>query len=169
MNSSGNQDDGITVNFQSQEFKDILAIWQKGVKDGVFSTETFADYDAGKNSYKAGKAAMLLQSGSNWVEAIPTIGEENASVVPIPGGEENGSVGYVNGVIIPKCSPSSDLAVQFVQEQLLGEYTQTSTVNQYGKIPVITEYYNKTESPNWQNIKGSIEKAVTYPPSIIMV
>ena len=43
------QDDGITVNFQSQEFKDILAIWQKGVKDGVFSTETFADYDAGKN------------------------------------------------------------------------------------------------------------------------
>lgn len=158
------QDDGITVNFQSQEFKDILAIWQKGVKDGVFSTETFADYDAGKNSYKAGKAAMLLQSGSNWVEAIPTIGEENASVVPIPGGEENGSVGYVNGVIIPKCSPSSDLAVQFVQEQLLGEYTQTSTVNQYGKIPVITEYYNKTESPNWQNIKGSIEKAVTYPP-----
>lgn len=56
------------------------------------------------------------------------------------------------------------MAVQFVQEQLLGEYTQTSTVNQYGKIPVITEYYNKTESPNWQNIKGSIEKAVTYPP-----
>ena len=158
------QEDGITVNFQSQEFKDILAIWQKGVKEGVFSTETFADYDAGKNSYKAGKVAMLLQSGSNWVEAIPTIGEDNASVVPIPGGEENGSVGYVNGVIIPKCSPSSDLAVQFVQEQLLGEYTQTSTVNQYGKIPVITEYYNKTESPNWQNIKGSIEKAVTYPP-----
>ena len=158
------QDDGITVDFQSQEFKDILAIWQKGVKEGVFSTETFADYDAGKNSYKAGKTAMLLQSGSNWVEAIPTIGEENASVVPIPGGEANGSVGYVNGVIIPKCSPNTDLAVQFVQEQLLGEYVQTNTVNQYGKIPVISEYYEKTESPNWQNIKGSIEKAVTYPP-----
>ena len=158
------QDDGITVNFQSQEFKDILAIWQKGVKEGVFSTETFADYDAGKNSYKAGKTAMLLQSGSNWVEAIPTIGKENASVVPIPGGEANGSVGYVNGVIIPKCSPNADLAVQFVQEQLLGEYVQTNTVNQYGKIPVISEYYEKTESPNWQNIKGSIEKAVTYPP-----
>ena len=28
------QEDGITVNFQSQEFKDILAIWQKGVKEG---------------------------------------------------------------------------------------------------------------------------------------
>lgn len=158
------QADGITVNFQSEEFKDILRIWQKGVNEGVFSTETFADYDAGKNSYKAGKTAMLLQSGSNWVEAIPTIGEENASVIPIPGGEENGSVGYVNGVIIPKCSPNADVAVQFIQEQLLGEYVQMNTVNQYGKIPVISEYYGKTESPNWKNIKGSIEKAVTYPP-----
>ena len=40
------QEDGITVNFQSQEFKDILAIWQKGVKEADdYITKPFDSMD----------------------------------------------------------------------------------------------------------------------------
>lgn len=157
------QDDGISVGFDNPEFREILSIWQKGVKEGVFSQETFADYDSGRNSYKAGKVAMLVESGSRWIEAGQTLGKDNVSVLPIPGADQNGSVGYVNGVIVPKCSPNAELAVQFIQEQLLGEHVQTSTLNQYGKLPVINEYYAMAEAPDWKNLKNSIDKSVTYP------
>lgn len=153
--------DGISIDFNNEGFRSVLQIWKEGVADGSFSTETFSDTEAGRNGYKAGKVAMLIESSGRWVEAGNEFGFENVSVCPLPGGM--GTAGYVNGVFIPKCSEATDLAIAFIKEQLLGEHVQTSTLNQYGKLPVITEYFDMADSPDWANIKSAMSSACTYP------
>ena len=155
--------DGISINFDTPEFKNVLRIWKEGVKDGSFSVETFADYNSGRNSYKSGKVAMLVESGSRWVEAGQTLGNESVSVLPLPGSEANGSTGYVNAVFIPRAGKEVDLAVAFIQEELLGEHVQVGTLNKYGKLPTITKYFDMADSPHWANLKESIAKSSTYP------
>ena len=153
--------DGVSIDFDNDGFRSVMQIWKEGVADGSFSTETFSDTEAGRNGYKAGKVAMLIESSGRWVEAGNELGFDKVSVFPLPGGK--GTAGYVNGVFIPKCSEATDLAVAFIQEQLLGEYVQTSTLNTYGKLPVITEYFDMANSPDWANIKSAMSSACTYP------
>ena len=155
--------DGISINFDTPEFKKVLQIWKDGVNDGSFSVETFADYNSGRNSYKSGKVAMLVESGSRWVEAEQTLGVGKASVLPIPGSSTNGSTGYVNAVFIPRAGKEVDLAVAFIQEELLGEHVQVNTLNKYGKLPTITKYFDMADAPDWANLKDSIAKSSTYP------
>lgn len=154
-------DDGISISFDNPEFRHVLQIWKDGVADGSFSTETFADTDSGRNDYKAGKVAMLLESSGRWVEAGNSIGFDKVSVCPIPGG--GGSCGYVNGVFLPKASKNTQIALQFIKEEMLGEYSQVNTLNQYGKLPVITKYFDKANSTEWANIKSAMDNAVSYP------
>ena len=157
-------DDGITMDFDNENFREILAIWKQGVADGYFSIETFADTSAARNAYKAGNLAMCFESGSRWMEAAETIGIENVSVLAVPG--FLGNCGNTNGVVVPKCSENADLAVQFVQEQLLGEHVQTNTYAGYGKMSVIKEYYDSVVSGNavWANLDRSSANALPIPP-----
>ena len=157
-------DDGITMDFDNENFREILAIWKQGVADGYFSIETFADTSAARNAYKAGNLAMCFESGSRWMEAAETIGIENVSVLDVPG--FLGNCGNTNGVVVPKCSENADLAVQFVQEQLLGEHVQTNTYAGYGKMSVIKEYYDSVVSGNavWANLDRSSANALPIPP-----
>ena len=157
-------EDGKSLSFDNPEFREILKIWKKGADAGIFSKETFADSNSGRNSYKAGKIAMLLESASRWIEAGPILGTENVSVIPIPGSLENGSYGFGSGLIIPKCSPVPELAVQFIKEQLLSEYVQTSTLNEWGKGAVIKSYYNSAVSPEWLVVMDIANKSVPVPP-----
>lgn len=155
--------DGVTINFDTPEFRKVMGIWKEGIRDGSFSIETFADYNSGRNSYKAGKVAMLLESGSRWVEAGIELGFDKVTVLPLPGSEANGSTGYVNAVFIPRASKVADIAVQFIQEELLGEFVQVNTLNEYGKLPTITKYFDQAKFPDWANLKNTIAKSSTYP------
>ena len=157
-------DDGISISFDNPEFREILRVWKKGADEGIFSKEMFADHFAGRNSFKAGKLAMLLDSGGRWVEGAQSLGTENVTVIPFPGAATNGSYGFGSGVIIPKASPVPELAVQFIKEQLLGEYVQTRTVNQYGKMPAIKRFYDGAFAPEWQVMKD-IADASGAPPT----
>lgn len=157
-------DDGITMDFDNENFREILAIWKQGVADGYFSIETFADTSAARNAYKAGNLAMCFESGSRWMEAAETLGIENVSVLDVPG--FLGNCGNTNGVVVPKCSKNADLAVQFVREQLLGEHVQTNTYAAYGKMSVIKEYYDNVVRNNavWANLSRSSANALPVPP-----
>jgi len=157
-------EDGKNMSFDNPELREILKIWKKGADEGIFSKETFADLNSGRVSYKAGKVAMLLESASRWLEAEPILGTENVSVIPIPGTLENGSYGFGSGLIIPKCTPAPELAVQFIKEQLLSEYVQTSTLNEWGKGPVIESYYSSADAPEWSIIRDIAAKSVPVPP-----
>lgn len=157
-------EDGISISFDNPEFRNIMKIWKQGADEGVFSKEMFADHFAGIYSFRAGKLAMLLDSGGRWVEGAQSLGAENVTVIPFPGAAENGSYGFGSGVIIPKASPVPELAVQFIKEQLLGEYVQTRTVNQYGKMPAMTRHYEGAFAPEWQ-VMQEIADASGAPPT----
>lgn len=161
LNGTIYKDDSITIDFDNEAFAEVFEIWKEGVKDGSFSIGTFSDTEAGRNGYKAGNVAMLVESSGRWVEAGLEIGMENVSVCPLPG--DGGTAGYVNGVFMPKCAENVDLAIEFIQDYLLAEYQQTSTLNEYGKLPVINEYFEMATAEDWAKIKSSLDSACTYP------
>lgn len=156
--------DGVSISFNNPEFREIMRVWKKGADEGVFSKEMYVDHFAGRNSLMAGKLAILLDSGSRWIEGASTLGKENVTVIPFPGANTKGSYGWGTGVIIPKASPVPELAVQFIQEQLLGEIVQIGTVNQYGKMPALLRYFEKADDPEWTVMKA-IADASGAPPT----
>lgn len=158
------KDDGITIDYDNEGLVSVLANWQKGVKDGVYSAESITDNLAPRNNYKAGKVAMIYEAAGRWMEAADLLGgEDKVSVLNIPGGK--GTYGFTNGVIMPKCTPNADIAVQFIQEQLLGEFVQTNTFSQYGKMAVVDEYYKAgvEAHPLWGNLDESMSNALANP------
>lgn len=155
--------DKVSMSFNNPEFRNILTVWKKGVDEGVFSKETFADYNAGRNSFSAGRVAMLIESGSRWFEAADNLGKNNVSVLPLPGSMNNGSYAFGSGVIIPRASKSPQLAVQFIKEQLLSSKLQTRTLNQYGKMPVIMSHYKEAMAPEWDSLKDIMDKSGATP------
>lgn len=155
--------DGVGISFDNPEFRKVLQIWKKGLEEGVFSKETIADSNSGRNSYNAGKLAMLLESGSRWSEAAEFLGSKNVSVLPIPGSVANGSYAFGSSVIIPRASKSPRLVVKFIKEQLLSEYIQSRTLNQYGKMPAITEYFDNATAPEWLSLRDIANKSGATP------
>jgi len=156
--------DGVTLNFDNPEFREILRVWRQGVVDGVFTKEMYVDNMAGRNSLMAGKLAMLLDAGGRFIEGEQTLGEENVYVIPFPGADTGGSFGFGAGIIIPKASPVADLAVQFIKEQMMSEMVQTGTVNVYGKMPAMLKYYDLAEAPEWGVLKDIANKSGAIPP-----
>jgi len=155
--------DGVSLDFNNAEFREILKVWKKGVDEGVFSKEMYVDNMAGRNSLMAGKLAMLFDAGGRFIEGGQTLGVENVTVIPFPGADTKGSFGFGAGVIIPKSSPVPELAMQFIKEQLLGKMVQTGTVNVYGKMPAILEHYNGATAPEWQVLKAIANKSGAIP------
>lgn len=94
------ESDGKTIDFTSPESKGLLTSWAKLVKDGYTPTDTFADMDAGRTNFKAGKVAMLMTAASRWIECQENVGKGNTTVMPIPGTDQNGSLVYIHGAVI---------------------------------------------------------------------
>jgi ABC-type glycerol-3-phosphate transport system substrate-binding protein len=141
--------DGATITFDTPEMREILEIWREGVAEGVFSTATFTDKNAGQNAFNAGELPMLLQSAAHVAEATPTIGEENARFIPIPGSSENGARAGSAGIIIPKAAPNQELALQFIKEGLMSD-VQIGVGAQWGKLPVLTDFFEQIDAP-WRD------------------
>src|SRR5690606_13450287 len=87
------KDDGKTLTFDTPEMREVLKIWKKGVSEGVFSIDTFANTDAGRSNFNAGNIPMVLETAAHVPEAAPTIAAENSVVRAMPGSMENGSYG----------------------------------------------------------------------------
>ena len=156
-------DENGVLTVDSPEIREILEIWKKGADEGVFSTDTFTNKDAGRNNYKADQVAMLFESGSRAPESAPTIGEENATVIPVPGMEENGSFAFAAGIVIPKASESPNLAVKFLREALMSEEIQVGMASDWGKLPVINKYYDLIDADWKDTLHAIIEKSETTP------
>lgn len=155
--------DGKTIDFTSAESKAILEKWIQLVKDGYTPTDTFADMDAGRTNFKAGKVAMLMTAASRWIECEENIGDDNTAIIPIPGTDENGSLVYIHGVVIPKASPKIELAKLFIKEELLSSDLHINALNTYGKMSPLLAHYENLENPDWPTVVAATEKAVTTP------
>ncbi|WP_166789429.1 ABC transporter substrate-binding protein [Cryobacterium sp. TMS1-20-1] len=138
------EDDILT--FDTPEMREVLEIWKRGVTEGVFSIDTFSNKDAGRSNFNAGNIPMVLETAAHVPEAIPTIGEENSVVLAMPGSAENGSYGFTAGVLVPSASTNQDLALQFIQEAMMSD-VQVAFGEEWGKLPVITEHFDKIEAP----------------------
>lgn len=156
-------DENGILSFESENFRKMLEVWQKGAKEGVFSKETYADNMAGRNSFKAGITSLLLETGGAFVEADVNLGPGTASLSCFPGGYENGSYGFSTVAIIPRATKSPKLAAQFIKEGLLGKNSQTGTLNVYGKMPALARYFENAELKDWQFLQVVANNSVCTP------
>jgi len=131
------------LDFESKAALKWLTLNQRWIKEGLASSGTITDVNYGRNNFKAGIIPAIYTAHSRFIEAGQTLGEENTSMVPIPGAMKNGSIIYTHAVYIPKVSPAIDLAKQFIREQIFSRWFQQWGFNHYGKLPVISDYYGE--------------------------
>lgn len=162
-NASLYEADGNTLNFTAGPVKNMLQVWQDLVRDGYTTTDVFADADANRTNFKAGRVAMHIAPASRWIEAGELLGAENVGVMPIPGTDANGSVSYIHGAVIPKASENQELAIKFIQDKLLQEQFQTDSMNSYGKMSPMKAHYEELDNPYWPTVLDFTEKATTPP------
>ncbi|MHB1651771.1 MAG: ABC transporter substrate-binding protein [Desulfitobacteriaceae bacterium] len=154
--------DGKTLTFDTPEMRDIFKIWKQGVDEGVFSIDTFTNKDAGRNSFNAGQVPMIFETAAHVPEAMPTIGQENSVVLAVPGSTKNGSYGFAAGIIVPKASKNQDLALKFVREGLMTD-VQVGVATQWGKLPVIKNYFDKINA-DWKTEMYNLVKISKTAP-----
>jgi ABC-type glycerol-3-phosphate transport system substrate-binding protein len=150
------KDDGKTLTFDTPEMREVLKIWKKGVSEGVFSIDTFANKDAGRSNFNAGNIPMVLETAAHVPEAAPTIGAENSVVLAMPGSMENGSYGFTAGIIVPSASKNQSLALKFIQEGMMSD-VQVGVGLEWGKLPVIKEYFDQIDAP-WKTAMYDLVK-----------
>lgn len=157
------EDDGTTADFTSNSTAKLFTIWQSLVKNKYTPTDTFSDIDAGRTNFKASKVAILLAPASRWIECGNELGAENVSVMPIPGTDENGSIGFIQGAVIPRFSPNIELAKEFIKECLLDKEFQMGAMNMYGKMSPILSHYDNMENQDWPSVIESAKVSATLP------
>ncbi|MBB5633714.1 ABC-type glycerol-3-phosphate transport system substrate-binding protein [Cryobacterium mesophilum] len=145
-----------TLTFDTPEMREVLKIWKKGVDEGVFSIDTFANKDAGRSNFNAGNIPMVLETAAHVPEAAPTIGVDNSVVLAMPGSMENGSYGFTAGIIMPTASKNQNLAMKFIQEGMMSD-VQVAVGLEWGKLPVIQEHFDKIDAP-WKTAMYDLVK-----------
>ncbi|MBA7526704.1 hypothetical protein ES705_18873 [subsurface metagenome] len=155
--------DGTTLVVDTPESREILQAWKKGVDNGWITTLTMTDRNAGRVAYKAGKLALLYESGSRWPEAAPFIGSNNTGPLPYPGGLEGGSMLFIAGFAIPKQSEAPKTALQFIEDIYLTDLFQSKMLNTYGKMPSLKSAYSFATSPEWEQMLTATKHSVPAP------
>lgn len=155
-------EDGKTVDFTSSQAKDLLMFWQKLIKDGYGSSDGLIDANAGRNALKSGTVSMLWTASSRTQETEAVLGKGKVVNIPLPGTDASGSIVFTHGIYIPKLSNNVELAKQFIQEQLLDAYGQQWSAEKYGKLPVISEYYDALD-PGIKSFLSVINNSKSEP------
>ncbi len=152
-----------TIDFTSKQAKELLTTWKQLVDNKISPVDTFADMDAGRSNFKAGKVAMLLSAASRWVESESILGDSKVSVIPIPGTGKTGTLVYIHGICIPKVSKNQALAKQFIKEELLSRDLQVTAMDKYGKMSPLEAHYSVAKSSEWKGVLDILKKSVTCP------
>lgn len=154
--------DGL-LDLQSDEAEYMLNQWAKLVADGVVSTETFADTNAVRTNFKAGNTAMHLTVHSRWPEYADVLGYDKVTLVPLPGADENGSLTFIHGMVIPRASEAPELAKAFIKERMMDKDFQLWTLNKFGKMPVLYRNFDGADHDEWDDIANMAAKSAAAP------
>jgi ABC-type glycerol-3-phosphate transport system substrate-binding protein len=136
------EEDGQGFDVTSDAARMWLGYIQKMNEQGVGKwTVTFED---GMSKWKTGAAGSLFAAQGHIMELV-SVTEDEADIAYFgwPGAEENGSVLWTHAVWIPKVSPNKELGRAFIREQIFSPYFQQWGFNNYGKLPVLKEYYGE--------------------------
>lgn len=154
--------DNATLDFTSSKASEVFTAWKKLIDGGYTPTDTFADQDAGRTNFKAGKVAMLIAPASRSIEAESLIGKGNVTTLPLPGSDKNGSFCYTQGIMVPKLSAHKTLAIQFIKEELLNNALLEPTMTKYGKLsPLLSTYEGKDQI--FKDMLQIAQKSVSAP------
>lgn len=157
------KDDGTTIEYTGDDVAYLLESWKNLIDSGYTTTDVFADMDANRTQFKSGQLAMHLAPASRWIEAIENLGEDAVGVMPVPGTDENGSLTYIHGMVIPKVSENQELAIQFIKEEMLKDSFQEDATNAYGKMSPLKAHYENLENAYWPVVMEFTENAITSP------
>jgi len=131
------------LDFESEAALKWLELNQKWIREGLAASGTITDVNYGRNNFNAGIIPAIYTAHSRFIEAGEYLGEENTSMVSLPGARKNGSIVYTHAVYVPKVSPAQELAKQFIKEQMFSKWFQQWGFNHYGKLPVVADFYNE--------------------------
>lgn len=155
--------DGTTMLVDTPESRTILTNWKRGIEEGLITTATMADLNAGRKLYTAGKLAMLYESGSRWQEVAPVLGSNNVGPLPFPGGLQNGANLFIAGFAIPRAAAAPKTALKFLKDTYLSDLYQSKMLNIWGKMPTLKSAYDFASSPGWAEMKTAAEKSNAFP------
>jgi hypothetical protein len=115
-----------------------LGLVQKMNEQGL-AAYTITD-DEGYDKWKTNKAGSFFAAQGHVMELVNAVTEDESSIAYTgwPGG---GSIIWTHSVWIPKVSPNKELGKQFIREQIYTSHFTQWSFNNYGKLPVIKEFY----------------------------
>ena len=105
---------------------------------GVYTTSD----DAGYQKWKTGAAGSFYAAQSHVMELVSVTNDESdIAYIGWPGAQENGSVIFPTSVWMPKVTKHKELGKRFIREVVFSKELQQWGFNNYGKLPVIKNYY----------------------------
>ncbi|MEO7908672.1 MAG: extracellular solute-binding protein [Roseiflexaceae bacterium] len=128
------------INWDSQAGKDWIAFQKQIADKKCGGTLTFTDNNGARNGLKAGQVAIINASNSRSTEANAVLGPNVVRMFDYPGGK--GTLAFSHQIYIPRAAANPKLAQAFAREAILGEYGQTWSAEQFGKMPTLWANYD---------------------------
>jgi multiple sugar transport system substrate-binding protein len=155
------------LDFSSKEAEALLSFWQRGVREGLISTSSLVDHSGPRNDMKSGLAALLWEDHARVIEIGKVVGQEKMQIVPLPGGETNGTVSYTMSLMIPKNAKNPKLAKQFVLEQMNSAWFSNHLMDNWGKLLGLkTNVDARQNNPIWKTVAHLADKSVGLPKTV---
>ncbi len=132
-------DQGFDVS--SDAAKQWLSLVQRMNEEGL--GEWAITDDEGYDKWKTNKAGSFFAAQGHIMELVNAVTNEEDSIAYTSWPGEGGSVIWTHSVWIPKVSPNKELGKAFIREQIFSPHFQQWSFNNYGKLPVMADYYGE--------------------------
>ena len=123
------------------------------------AAETF---NAPRDGFKAGSVAMANFWHSWALESADVFGQDNLALAPLPGTEENGTIIYAGGAIIPNMG-NVELAKLFAVEMLQAKWFQQWSAENYYKAPVRRQNLEGLSGSYWEDMPPLVDNGEFFP------
>ena len=98
--------------------------------------------DQGYSKWKTGTTGSFYAAQGHIMELVSvTEDESDIAYLGWPDADENGSIIWTHSVWIPKVSDKKEAAKTYIREVIFSQKMQQWSFNNYGKLPVMKDYY----------------------------
>ncbi|RKX78471.1 MAG: hypothetical protein DRP87_06295 [Spirochaetes bacterium] len=142
MTGTFTEKNGKGFDITSDAARKWLSYLQKMYKEGLGAWTT--SDEEGYQKWKTGASGSFYAAQGHIMELVGvTKDESDIAYIGWPGAEENGSIIWTHSVWIPKVSKMKEVAMQYIREVVFSKEMQQWSFNNYGKLPVMKEYYGE--------------------------
>lgn len=154
------------VDFSSPAAHNCLTVGRELIANHWSMPDTVSDDNAGRNAYKAGAVAAILEAASREAEGAATLGPDKVGLMASPGTEKSGTIVYSHAVFIPKLDSANAraLAIAFVREEVLTPTFGQFGLTKYGKLPTYLPAWKGLENEPIYKLQLEVVKHGVNPP-----